>query len=186
MTDWTRMGDATAPAAPNAPPAKVVALRIAPNGGVPNHPRWPALVVPGALGTDPQVPAIKSLLEANRWFRVWDWTIFDYHHFHPGAAEVLVVARGRAAIRLGGPDGETVEVGPGDAMVLPPGFGHRREAAADGFTVVGAYPAGQEDRRVVRPGTAEALRAPHEVAAAPKPATDPIWGASGPLLDHWR
>jgi len=165
---------------------EVVALHVPPHDGVPNHPRWAALLYPAALADDRDIDRIKALFERNRWFRVWHWTVFDYHHFHPSAAEVLAVAAGSASIRLGGPAGRTYLVQVGDVMVLPPGFGHCLKAASADFVVVGAYPEGQERREVVRAGRAAMEAAFPVVAAVPRPATDPLFGTRGPLVEYWN
>lgn len=186
MSPWRRLPEG-APAATPTPigPEAIVELRVEPNGGVPNNPTLPALIYRGAFAGDHDVERIKGLFERNRWFRVWDWSVFDYHHYHPASHEVLAVARGRAAIRLGGEGGQTHELGVGDVMLLPAGFGHRRLGASAGFTVVGAYPEGQEAREIARadPATLEAALA--RVVATPPPATDPVYGESGPLLARW-
>jgi len=185
-TPWRRLPPDAPAADPTPVPAEaVVALHVPPNKGVPNHPRWPALMYPAALAGEPDIDRIKALFERNRWFRVWHWTVFDCHHFHPSAAEVLVVADGRASIRLGGPDGRTHLVRAGDAMVLPPGFGHCLKAASEDFVVVGAYPEGQERREVVPAGIAAMEAAFPVIARVPRPVTDPLFGPCGPLFDHW-
>lgn len=186
MTRWSRIVGA-APITP-APAASlhVETLSLGVSGGVPNHPHWPALIIRGAVPADAPISGIKALYEANRWFRVWDWTVFDYHHFHPEAAEALTVARGAARLHLGGPDGPQVDVTAGDAMVLPAGFGHKRVSSDDAFTVVGGYPEGQEERTIVAAGDMDVADAARAVAAVPPPQTDPLWGADGPLLDHWH
>ena len=183
---WRRLP----PDAPSAAPTPldaddIVEIRVPPNGGVPNNPRLAALLYPGALAADHDVERVKALFERNRWFRVWDWTVFDYHHFHPASHEALAVVAGRAEIRLGGEGGPLRSVRAGDVMILPAGFGHCRVAASGGFTVVGAYPAGQEDYEVVRAGEAAAAAARSSIAGTPLPSTDPVYGADGPLRSRW-
>ncbi|MGN6470940.1 MAG: cupin domain-containing protein, partial [Rhizobiaceae bacterium] len=77
-----------------------------------------------ALGGAQDDAAVKALLRENGWGGAWTWQVFDYHHFHPDAFEVLAVARGSATLMLGGPQGEEIDVEAGDVMILPPGFGH--------------------------------------------------------------
>ena len=68
--------------------------------------------------------------------------------------------------------------------MLPAGTGHRRATARDGFTVVGAYPAGQEDYDLLRgddPAEVEAAR--ERIAALPAPPEDPVGGDG---VERWR
>ena len=149
---------------------------------VPNNDKYPAVIAPGALGGARDDAAVKALLRANGWGGAWTWQVFDFHHFHPDAFEVLAVAQGSAILMLGGPQGEEVEVKAGDVIILPPGFGHRQIEARGGFRICGAYPPGQEDYTVVKAedGYGEAML--KEIAAVEEPSTDPVWGNDGPLL----
>jgi uncharacterized protein YjlB len=62
-------------------------------------------------------------------------------------------------------------------LVLPAGTGHRRASASGDFTVVGAYPAGQEDYDLLRgddPVEVEAAR--RRIATLARPDADPVGG----------
>jgi putative monooxygenase len=48
-------------------------------------------------------------------------------HYHPYSEEYLYVVSGRLEMRLGGPDGERVELGPDDALMVPKNVPHRLE-----------------------------------------------------------
>jgi uncharacterized protein YjlB len=142
----------------------------APSGGaaIPNHPRFPVLIYRGVPVGD-----IERVLADHGWGGVWTDGVFDFHHFHSTSHEVLAVVAGSATLELGGPQGESFEVGEGDVLVLPGGTGHRRATARDGFTVVGAYPAGQERYDLMR----EADDAARErIRALPAPDEDPVGG----------
>lgn len=165
---------------------KVERLSVEPNGGVPNHPRLPALLYPGALEGDAGTEAVKALCMSNGWFGVWDWTVYDFHHFHPASHEALIVVAGRARLELGGPDGAVRDVTAGDALILPAGFGHRRAEGSDDFRVVGAYPKGQESPEIVRADLRAAQSARASIAATPLPELDPVFGANGPMVRIWR
>jgi uncharacterized protein YjlB len=87
-------------------------------------------------------------------------------------------------LELGGPQGESFDVAVGDVLVLPAGTGHRRATARAGFTVVGAYPRGQENYDLLRgddPAEVEAAR--ERIAALGPPASDPVGGEGVSL---WR
>jgi uncharacterized protein YjlB len=138
------------------------------DGPIPNHPRFPVLIYSGVPVDD-----IERVLANHGWGGAWTDGVFDFHHFHSTSHEVLAVVAGRATLELGGPQGAAFEVARGDVLVLPAGTGHRRVEAADGFTVVGAYPAGQEDYDLLR----EADDAARErIGAVPVPAQDPVGG----------
>ena len=63
-------------------------------------------------------------------------------------------------------------------LVLPAGTGHRRATPRDGFSVVGAYPPGQEDYDLLREDLSDAeLEAARErIAALGPPPQDPVGG----------
>jgi uncharacterized protein YjlB len=87
------------------------------------------------------------------------------------------VVSGEATLELGGPQGERFEVSAGDVLVLPAGTGHRRASAREGFTVVGAYPRGQEHYDLLRgDDPAEVAAARERIAALGAPPRDPVGG----------
>ena len=145
---------------------------------IPNHPSFPVLLYRGTGLNDPD--AARERFAAHGWGGSWVDGVFDFHHFHSTSHEVLAVVAGSATLELGGPQGRAFEVSAGDVVVLPAGTGHRRAAADGAFTVVGAYPAGQEDYDLLR----EADDAARErIAALGTPEADPL-GADG--VAGWR
>jgi uncharacterized protein YjlB len=165
----------------------VLARLPPPNGAIPNHPRWPLLVYPGAVvlgGPDPAA-AFEQLFERNRWPAAWRNGVHGFHHFHSTAHEVLGVYSGEVTVRFGGDGGIEITARPGDVVVLPAGTGHKRLAARGALGIVGAYPAGQHADTCI-PLTANARRAAEAVARVPLPACDPVCGAAGPLFEYWR
>ena len=147
-----------------------------PGERIPNHPRFAVLAYRGVeavTGAD----AARALFAAHGWGGSWVAGVFDFHHFHSTSHEALAVVAGRATIELGGPQGRAFEVAAGDVLVLPAGTGHRRATPRDGFTVVGAYPAGQEDYDLLRGGDpAEVEAARERIAKLPAPPRDPVGG----------
>src|SRR3954447_11064766 len=148
-----------------APPGEVI----------PNHPRFEVLLYRGV-----DVGDARALFAEHGWGGSWVNGVFDYHHFHSTSHEALAVIAGRATIELGGPHGQAFDVSAGDVIVLPAGTGHRRAAASADFTVVGAYPAGQEDYDLLREAD-DAARA--RIDALPAPADDPVGGQG---VAGWR
>jgi uncharacterized protein YjlB len=149
-----------------------------PGDTIPNHPRFPVLIYRGALtgGTEDA----RAVFGSHGWGGSWVNGIFDFHHFHSTSHEALAIVSGTATVELGGPQGQAFEVNAGDVLVLPAGTGHRRATARNGFTVVGAYPAGQEDYDLLR----EADDAARErIAKLPAPPDDPVGGEG---VAGWR
>jgi uncharacterized protein YjlB len=149
-----------------------------PGDRIPNHPSFAVLVYHEVEAAAAGPDAARRLFAAHGWGGSWVDGVFDVHHFHSNAHEALAVVAGAATIELGGPQGEAFDVAAGDVLVLPAGTGHRRATARDGFTVVGAYPAGQEDYDLLRgDDPAEVAAARERIAALDPPADDPVGGS---------
>ena len=118
----------------------------------------------------------------NGWPPQWRAGVFDYHHFHSSAHEVLGVCAGAAEVIIGGPGGRVVRLEAGDVIVLPAGTGHCLRSSSGPFSVVGAYPPGQQ-WNIRRDALTEQERSAME--ALPFPHSDPVQGAQGPLVDRW-
>ena len=156
-----------------------------PDDDVPNNPMLPIVfiksgVLPGQGGS-----AIRALFTRNRWGGSWQFTVFDYHHYHPNAHEVLVVASGHAQIQIGGPAGDVFNVSDGDAIVLPAGTGHCRLGASPDFSVCGAYPPGQENYETIRVEPQPSARSKDQIANVALPLSCPVFGDANLLLTAW-
>ena len=154
------------------------------DGTFPNS-RLPLLLYSGAIDADRATPeAMETLFAANEWPPQWRSGVYDYHHYHSTAHEVLGVARGTARLMLGGPDGREFEVKAGDVIVIPAGVAHRRLSASDDFLVVGGYPPGQ-DWDLLRGDPADRPQADDNIVRVPLPGNDPVGGDDGPLVRLW-
>ncbi|WP_254657097.1 hypothetical protein [Sphingobium fuliginis] len=91
------------------------------NDWVPNNARLPVVIYRAALDGEGEDLAgrFEALFEDHGWPPDWRDGIFDYHHYHSTAHEVLGVFAGKASHELGGPDGHKVSVAAGDALMLP-------------------------------------------------------------------
>lgn len=168
------------------PAPTVEALTFAADGDIPNNPRLPLLVYRGVLPLDGDA-ASECLARFARhgWTAGWRNGIFSYHHFHARTHEALGIVRGSARVRFGGPGGRTLSVAAGDVVVVPAGVGHKNQGASADLLVVGAYADGR------RPDLCRGGETPPDGLAAaittvPLPRSDPVAGASGPLLERWR
>ena len=160
--------------------------RFEDDGRIPNNPDLPLLVYEGALAEPERGPSrCREKLAENGWGGAWVNGVFSYHHYHSTSHEVLCVVGGSASIAFGGPEGEVVEVEAGDVVVIPAGVGHKNEGSSGDFSVLGAYPRGQEsyDLRTGEEGErAEVLENIRNVGV---PDEEPLRGSQGPLGGRW-
>jgi uncharacterized protein YjlB len=153
------------------------------NGRIPNNPILPVLFYPSILKD--KADQAESIFNQNNWLNSWTNGVFSYHHYHSNAHEVLGVLRGIAIIQLGGENGEQIEVAEGDVIILPAGTGHRKVSASSDFKIAGAYPDGMDyNLRTGEEG--ERPQVLQEINNVPIPITDPVYGAQGPLTEHWK
>ncbi len=169
--------------------AKPLTFLFKDDGAVPNN-RLPALVYKAALDlsgqSDPE-GALERLFAANGWGHgQWRDGIYPFTHYHSMIHEALGIARGRASVRLGGDQGETLELAAGDVAVLPAGTGHQRLSDGGGLLVIGAYPPEGSYNLCRADHPADRDQALTTIPQVPVPTSDPVHGARGPLVALWR
>lgn len=165
---------------------KIISHLLEENGQIPNNPSLPLLVYQQVLDiSDDLKEQFEKAFKENKWGGSWVNGVFDYHHYHSTAHEVLGVLSGTATIAFGGPDKLEVDLQAGDMVVLPAGTGHCRISASDDFKVIGAYPNGQEDYDTCTQQD-DVDEKEENIRQVPRPKADPISGENGPLMEHWK
>lgn len=157
-------------------PPKVEVLALADDGLVPNNARLAARIYRSALPTGANAEQkIEAHFAGNGWSHAWVNGIYAHHHYHPGAHEVLGLARGSARVQLGGPSGPIVDLVAGDGVLVPAGVGHCCLGASRDLSVVGAYPEGADWAHVRATPEARGDALPR-IARVPLPGCDPVLG----------
>ncbi len=167
----------------------VEAIELTDDGFVPNHPTYPLLLYPGAFLDNGAVSRSEEAINtfsANGWQGAWVNGIFRYHHYHARSHEVLANLGDAVTVQFGGASGPILTFEQGMAVAIPAGCGHCRLSQPDDLRIVGAYPGGQENWDLKRADTpADYAQAKAEVERVARPTNDPVFGAGGPLLEHW-
>lgn len=153
------------------------------DGVIPNNPELPVILYPGALRGEEQ--NTEKIFNKHNWRNSWTGGVFPYHHYHSNSHEVLGVIKGSVKLHIGGEKGIILTATAGDILVLPAGTGHKKLESSPDFQLVGAYPDGMS----YNTHTGDKEERPQvlgEIARVPVPDKDPLLGAEGPLLVHWK
>ncbi|MBD7969993.1 cupin domain-containing protein [Paenibacillus gallinarum] len=153
------------------------------DGMIPNNPDLPVILYPGALRGEEQ--NTEEIFNKHNWRNSWTGSVFPYHHYHSNSHEVLGVIKGSVKLHIGGEKGIILTASAGDILVLPAGTGHKKLESSLDFRLVGAYPDGMS-YNTHKGGKGERPEVLHEIARVPLPDQDPLLGAEGPLLVHWK
>ncbi|MBB3183796.1 uncharacterized protein YjlB [Halomonas fontilapidosi] len=155
-------------------------LTFADDGGIPNT-RLPTLlfrssgVEPG-LDRNAVADCFEQLFARHGWRPSWRGGVYPYHHYHSIAHEAFGVLSGRGSLRLGGEQGEDVDIRAGEVLVLPAGTGHCHRWASDDFLLLAAYPEDQRELDLIRDEPAEHDAAVARIAKLSRPEHDPLGG----------
>jgi len=125
---------------PAGPRLEPEVLRLKSNGWVPNNERLPVLLYRSVLtagGSDP-ASIYEDLFTKHGWPPQWRDGVYNFHHYHSTAHEVLGFARGQARLVLGGDNGQELDVS-----------GRRRCSASRDGTLQASCDAGFHRRRSV-------------------------------------
>jgi uncharacterized protein YjlB len=165
----------------------VEAFILTDDGVFPNNGKLPLLVYTKVLNPEaPDLTAqVQALLAENHWGGVWVDAVYDFHHYHSTAHEVLVICQGQARVQFGGMNGITLTLSAGDVVVIPAGVAHKSIDSEGDFVVVGAYPQGQ-NYDMCHGKHGERPEADKNIVSVPLPESDPLYGANGPLREHWH
>lgn len=156
------------------------------DGTFPNS-RFPVLVYQRAIDPRERDPArvFEEMFGRNGWGGAsWRNGLYQYHHYHSTAHEVLGIFSGRVRLQLGGERGRAVTANTGDVLIIPAGVAHKNVAYSGDYRVVGAYPDGTSpDLQRGSPG--ERPKADQNIARLAMPDADPVAGRRGHLIMHW-
>lgn len=161
-----------------------LAIMFGPSDWVPNNKNLPVLYYSSVIAANGNLADLfEQRFLANGWQGCWRNGIFSYQHYHTKAHEVLGIAQGTGRVLLGGPAGRAFDVSAGDCVVLPAGTGHRKIDSSADFLVVGGYPPHQYADICTTRADAQGLGTIRSLAL---PASDPVIGPGGPLIDLWK
>lgn len=128
--------------------------------------------------------AVRALFASNLYGNSWINGIYEHHHFHSTAHEVLGCIAGESTVQFGGPLGVTLIFSQGDVVLIPAGVSHKLLKQTADFSVLGAYPDGQlHDMQEGNASNYQQIK--NNIKNVPLPKRDPVYGNEGPLQQMW-
>ena len=113
-------------------------------GTFPNNENLPLVIFKNPFqDVDISPDHFENCFSNHGWPAAWRNGLFDFHHYHSTAHEVLGVYSGWVRACFGGPQGQILEAEKGDVIIIPAGVAHCNKGQSPDFMVVGAYPLGQ-------------------------------------------
>jgi uncharacterized protein YjlB len=154
------------------------------DGDIPNN-KLAVLIYKNALKYI-ALPDFEFCFSQNGWSNNWHDIILTDDHFHSNTHEVLGLKSGQARLKLGGKNGEIVNVETGDVIMLPAGVGHYSVDNTLEYQFVGGYPNGADWDLKFSLKKEDSHSILVEIANIPIPEKDPVFGIDGPLFDYWK
>lgn len=165
----------------------IVRHLIAEDENFPNNGLLPLLVYRKAFrfpNDEDRGKTVSEVFESNGWVNSWQDGIFDFHHYHSTAHEVLGIVSGSGRVQFGGPNGLSLLLEEGDVVIIPAGVAHKNISEDSDIVCVGAYPEGQS-YDLMRGKPEELDKAMTALKNLPLPEADPLYGVNGPLMKNW-
>jgi uncharacterized protein YjlB len=155
------------------------------NGAFPNNENLPLVILKSPLKDIQITPEyFEKIFREHGWPAAWRNGLYDFHHYHSKAHEVLGVYSGWTRACFGGPQGKILQAEKGDVIIIPAGVSHCNKEQSPDFKVVGGYFASQPwDMMYGKQG--ERPQADRNISQVCLPNTDPVFGSDGPLLKLW-
>ncbi len=166
--------------------SKSITYLINPVDYFPNNDQLPVIIYKDVFNFEKgkEASIIENVFKENGWQNSWRNSIYNYHHYHSKAHEVIGIYNGEADIQLGGPNGKELSVKKGDVIILPAGVSHKCLVCSREFACIGAYPPGQNYD--MNYGKEEEIEKSKEnIHNLPLPETDPVYGNEGELIKNW-
>ena len=155
-------------------------------GVFPNNENLPLVVFKSPLKDARIVPEyFEKIFTDNGWPAAWRNGLYDFHHYHSRAHEVLGVYSGWVRACFGGPQGEILAAEKGDVIIIPAGVAHCNKGQSSDFKVVDGYPVGQPvDMMYGKPE--ERPQADRNISQVCLPTSGPVFGIDGLLMELWQ
>jgi uncharacterized protein YjlB len=121
------------------PEIEVVRIFRKDDGIFPNNESYPLILMKNAFSGRTEEEGRHLITKSGEWTNPWTWGVFEYHHYHSKAWELLLCVQREANVQLGGVTGPTIQMKQGDLVYVPPGFAHKQASSSNGFTLLGSY-----------------------------------------------